>query len=48
MILSFFYKYFKSSNNDIINILIKNNIGSEKSEILKNIYTWINIKINLK
>ena len=48
MIFFFFYKYFKNSNKDITNILIKNKIAGENLELLENIYTLICLKINLK
>ena len=48
MIFFFFYKYFKNSNKDITNILIKNKIAGENLELLENIYTLIFLKINLK
>jgi hypothetical protein len=48
MIFFFFYKYFKNSNKDITNILIKNKIAGENLELLENIYTLIYLKINLK
>ena len=48
MIFFFFYKYFKNSNKDITNILIKNKIAGENLELLENIYSLICLKINLK